>query len=115
MFLNQYPADLHCWVKHRWHHADTCYNHNNSAHHKRLRELFEFKYKQMKTLRIIAATLGATVTGIAIGVLFAPNKGYKTRQKLSRKSHEYADYITDSFDDMVDFITHSIENVENET
>ena len=68
----------------------------------------------MKTLRIITTTLGATVMGIAIGVLFAPNKGSKTRQKLSRKSHEYADYLTDSFDDMIDFITDSVESVDNE-
>lgn len=68
----------------------------------------------MKAFKIISTTLGATVFGVAIGVLIAPNKGSKTRKKISRKSHEYADYLTDGFDDMLDFISHSTESVEND-
>lgn len=68
----------------------------------------------MKALKIITTALGATVFGIAIGVLFAPNKGSKTRKKISRKGHDYADYLSDGFDDMIDFISHKVESVENE-
>jgi gas vesicle protein len=69
----------------------------------------------MKTLTVITVTLGATVIGAALGVLFAPNKGTKTRNRISRKGHEFADYLTDGFDDMMDYATRSIESVEKET
>lgn len=69
----------------------------------------------MKTLKIITTTLGATVIGAALGILFAPNKGSKTRRNISNKSHEYADHLSDSFDDFVDTVSHSFESVEKET
>jgi gas vesicle protein len=69
----------------------------------------------MNAFKIITTTLGATVIGIALGILFAPNKGSRTRREISRKGHEYADYITDGFDDMIDNVSHSIESVENES
>ena len=68
----------------------------------------------MKTLKIITVTFGATVLGVALGVLFAPNKGSKTRRNISRKGHDYAEYFTDGFDDMIDLVVHPIESIENE-
>jgi gas vesicle protein len=69
----------------------------------------------MKALKIITTTLGATVIGVAIGILFAPGKGSKTRHKISKKSHQYSDRIAESFDDLLDTVTHSFESVEKET
>lgn len=69
----------------------------------------------MKALRIITTTLGATVIGVALGILFAPGKGSKTRHKISKRSHKYADHLSDSFDDFLDTVSHSFESVENET
>lgn len=69
----------------------------------------------MKALKIITTTLSATVIGVAIGILFAPNKGSKTRHSISKKSHQYSDRIADSFDDFLDTVSHSFESVENET
>ena len=69
----------------------------------------------METLKIITITLGATVLGVALGVLFAPNKGSKTRRNISRKGQDYAEHFTDGFDDMIDFVTDPIESIENET
>ncbi|MDZ7719891.1 MAG: YtxH domain-containing protein [Balneolaceae bacterium] len=69
----------------------------------------------MKALKIITTTLGATVIGVALGILFAPNRGSNTRHKISKKSHKYADHLSDSFDGFLDTISHSFESVENET
>lgn len=69
----------------------------------------------MKALKIITTTLGATVIGVAIGILFAPKKGSKTRQNISKKSHKYSDRIAEGFDDLLDTVSHSFESVENET
>lgn len=69
----------------------------------------------MKALKIITTTLGATVIGVALGILFAPGKGSKTRHKISNRSHKYSDRIAKSLDDFLDTVSHSFESVENET
>ncbi len=69
----------------------------------------------MKSLTLITATLAATVIGFTFGILFAPNKGAKTRNNISKKSHKYAGHLTDSYDDFVDKISHSFENIEAKT
>lgn len=69
----------------------------------------------MKALKIITTTLGATVIGVAIGILFAPKKGSKTRRNISKRSHKYADHLSDSIDDFLDTVSHSLDSVENET
>jgi len=56
----------------------------------------------MKALTFIASTLAFTAAGIAAGILFAPKKGSKTRRDISRKSHQYSDYVSDRYDDVID-------------
>lgn len=69
----------------------------------------------MKALNILTATLGATVIGVVLGLLFAPNKGSKTRNKISKKSQEYANYVADNYEEFVDTVSHSFDNIEKET
>lgn len=56
----------------------------------------------MKALTFIATTLAFPAAGIAAGMLFAPKKGSKTRRDISRKSHQYSDYVSDKLDDLID-------------
>ncbi len=68
----------------------------------------------MKTSKIILSTLLASAAGVAIGMLFAPQKGSRTRRKISEKNHEYSDYLTDKFESFVDAVSHPLESIENE-
>lgn len=43
----------------------------------------------MKKLNVIIATVASAVSGALIGMLFAPEKGSKTREKLRKESEEY--------------------------
>jgi len=53
------------------------------------------------TAKIIgAALLGAAIGGL-IGVLFAPDKGSKTRKRLMNKGHELSDTMKQKFSDLM--------------
>ncbi len=69
----------------------------------------------MKTSRIILSTLIASAAGVAIGMLYAPQKGSRTRRKISEKNHQYSDYMADKYDDFVDMVSHPLEFYENES
>ena len=68
----------------------------------------------MKTSSIIISTLIASAAGVAIGMLYAPQKGSRTRRKISEKNHQYSDYLSDKFYDLVDSVSHPLESIEDE-
>jgi len=69
----------------------------------------------MKTSRFILSTFLASATGFAIGMLFAPQKGSKTRNKISKKNTQYSDYLSGKIDQFVDSLSHPMESIEDET
>lgn len=59
----------------------------------------------MKTTKIVLGILAGVAAGAVMGILFAPNKGSRTRKRILRRGDDYADDIKDKFDEFVDNIS----------
>ncbi|UAY53342.1 YtxH domain-containing protein [Ferruginibacter albus] len=68
----------------------------------------------MNAAKTVTGILAAAAVGAAIGVLFAPDKGYKTRKRLMRKGNDFKDTLTDKINDFVDDITEQYENMKTQ-
>lgn len=69
----------------------------------------------MKISSFIATTLFAAAAGVIAGTLFAPGKGSRTRNRITRKGQGYKDYLMDNFDNFADSVSHPFEKLEDET
>ena len=68
----------------------------------------------MKADKIILGVLGGVAVGALFGVLFAPDKGDKTRKKIMDKSNDYADELKDKLDTLLGTINRKYEKIWKE-
>lgn len=62
----------------------------------------------MKTEKVVVSVLLAAAAGVALGLLFAPEKGVKVRKKIKRKGEDYLEDLKDLKDDYA----HSVKNLK---
>lgn len=53
----------------------------------------------MKTGKAIIAVLAGTAAGVALGILFAPDKGSNSRKKIVKKSDDLVEAIEDKLNE----------------
>ena len=63
----------------------------------------------MNTGKVVLGALAGFAAGAVLGILFAPDKGSKTREKIMSKGGECADAIKDKYNEIVDTITSKAE------
>ena len=68
----------------------------------------------MKADKIILGVLGGVAVGAALGVLFAPEKGDKTRRKIMDKSNDYADELKDKLDSLLGTVSNKYDKLKKE-
>jgi gas vesicle protein len=68
----------------------------------------------MKSNKVLLGILAGAAVGVLAGMLFAPDKGSKTRSKLINKGTDYADALKDQFNDLVEAITKRVEEAKDE-
>lgn len=68
----------------------------------------------MNTGKVLLGVLAGVAAGAILGVLFAPDKGTRTRQKITKKGEDYADDLKEKFDDFLGSITEQYEKVKED-
>ena len=69
----------------------------------------------MKTDKVILGVLGGLAAGALLGILFAPDKGEKTRKRIKRKSNEYADDLKEKYDSTVETVSKKYDSLKKES
>lgn len=68
----------------------------------------------MSTGKVFLGVLAGVAAGAALGILFAPEKGSKTRRKILKKGEDYIDSLKDKFNDFRDDISEKFEEMKEE-
>lgn len=68
----------------------------------------------MSTGKVLLGVLSGLAAGAMLGILFAPDKGSKTRKKIYKKGEDYADGLKEKFNDFVDDMSDKFDEVKDE-
>jgi len=68
----------------------------------------------MRSGKIILGVLAGFAIGAALGVLFAPDKGWNTRKRISKKAEDLTEDLRDKFEEFLDNISVKVDEVKEE-
>lgn len=71
-----------------------------------------FKIFAMKSGKVLLGVLAGVAVGAALGVLFAPDKGWNTRKRISRKGEDILDDLREKFDEFLDTFSSKVDEVK---
>jgi gas vesicle protein len=66
----------------------------------------------MSSGKVFLGVLAGLAAGAILGVLFAPDKGTVTRNKIMKKGDDYADELKERFNDLLDDIADKYEKAK---
>ena len=68
----------------------------------------------MNTGKVLLGVLAGLAVGSLLGILFAPEKGSVTRKKISDKTHDLKEELTEKFNEFLDDVNEKFEQVKDE-
>ncbi|MCX6320543.1 MAG: YtxH domain-containing protein [Bacteroidia bacterium] len=68
----------------------------------------------MSSGKVLLGVLAGVAAGALLGVLFAPDKGWNTRKRISKKGDEYADALKEKFDEFLDSVSEKFDEVKED-
>jgi len=71
--------------------------------------------KKMNSKQMLLGVLGGIAAGALLGILFAPEKGSKTRRRISEKGSDFTDTVKGKLNELLGVITEKFDQVKEET
>jgi len=68
----------------------------------------------MSSGKVLLGVLAGIAAGALVGILFAPEKGSRTRRRILKKGENYAEGLKDKFNEYVDIISEKLEHSKEE-
>jgi gas vesicle protein len=68
----------------------------------------------MSKEKVLLGVLAGVAIGAALGVLFAPDKGWNTRKRISKKAEDLTEDLIDKFEEFLDSISVKVDDVKEE-
>ena len=62
--------------------------------------------------KIILGVLAGLAAGALLGILFAPDKGSVTREKISKKGEDALNKVKDKFDELLDEVSEKMDDLK---
>jgi gas vesicle protein len=65
--------------------------------------------------KVLLGVLAGVAIGAALGVLFAPDKGWNTRKRISKKAEDLTEDLRDKFEEFLDSISVKVDDIKDAT
>jgi gas vesicle protein len=65
----------------------------------------------MNEAKVVVGLLSGVAIGAIAGILFAPEKGSRTRRKIMNKGKDFSDEVKEKFEDLYEDITDKYETL----
>lgn len=80
-----------------------------------IKSVKHIKTKIMSSGKVLLGVLAGITAGATLGILFAPDKGSKTRKKIADKGNDYAEELKGKFDEFCNVLSEKFEQVTDKT
>jgi gas vesicle protein len=79
-----------------------------------IKYFLSLKNLNMTPGKVLLGVLAGVAAGTLLGILFAPEKGIRTRRKILNKGEDYAESLQEKFEDLVASISNKYERTKDE-